>query len=614
MSKLVRQQHQNKIAHLRLRQRGQTMVFALVFIVVIIIGVVALFNTGQITRHKMEVQNAADAAAYSAAILTARELNFMAYTNRAMVANQVTLGQFAAFESWGKKYALGARGIGTGYLQLLILNLIHPSLASAVRGIVQASLSSYNTINVSTSSAMLDFSDAANKYVPFLQGMYVGHQKSLQLGTLLTQVDTLPRIIDDNAKGAMISNFGALAVFLSGEEQQTKFLFKGTGKEPQRRFAAFVNDSRDQWTTDRRRDDLFKDLGFTQNIGIGYLIGSGGLGYKVRGGSALRFLGNKEEYGWSSLDTIRGVMEFGVKIKFKRLCVKVFGRRFCWTPPTVGFPPFGFSDLSFAGAAAETTAKKSKRLNRTISSWKQVEYGDAWKDTAQSAREAIILGYQPKNPKVNYKGLPEYIDIDDILYSGVDKAPTFLVSVRKNADLLKTSDTMENNKKLTEARFDIKTKLSGGNNTVEGEPGNILGNRVKKLIEAYRNKLLASSKTPGGYGDAVIEQMVKQFEKQIKDKVNDIQDVFNAMLAPLNSADERGGVFALAAASVYFKNPDSTAKVVKGSTFSPHWQVRLIPVDDDIRTWSVISQGLDLSPVKSLMDDQHLDPLSIMAE
>jgi hypothetical protein len=41
----------------------------------------------------MELQNAADGVAYSVAIPEARDLNFMAYTNRAMVANEVAIGQ-----------------------------------------------------------------------------------------------------------------------------------------------------------------------------------------------------------------------------------------------------------------------------------------------------------------------------------------------------------------------------------------------------------------------------------------------------------------------------------------------------------------------------------------
>jgi len=47
----------------------------------------------------MQLQNAADAAAFGASTLEARSLNFAAYTNRAMVANEVAIGQLVGLLS-----------------------------------------------------------------------------------------------------------------------------------------------------------------------------------------------------------------------------------------------------------------------------------------------------------------------------------------------------------------------------------------------------------------------------------------------------------------------------------------------------------------------------------
>ena len=52
-----------------------------------------LFSTGQISADKQRVTNAADAAAYSAALWRARVLNYDAYSNRAMIANEVAIAQ-----------------------------------------------------------------------------------------------------------------------------------------------------------------------------------------------------------------------------------------------------------------------------------------------------------------------------------------------------------------------------------------------------------------------------------------------------------------------------------------------------------------------------------------
>ena len=50
-----------------------------------------MFNTGQVVSRKLLLSDAADAAAYSGLLWQARALNFQAYTNRAMVANEVSI-------------------------------------------------------------------------------------------------------------------------------------------------------------------------------------------------------------------------------------------------------------------------------------------------------------------------------------------------------------------------------------------------------------------------------------------------------------------------------------------------------------------------------------------
>jgi len=72
-----------------IRQRGQAVAFVLVMTVIVLLGVVLLYNVSQLTTQKMKLQNTADAAAYSGAVTEARDYNFTAYANRAIVANQV---------------------------------------------------------------------------------------------------------------------------------------------------------------------------------------------------------------------------------------------------------------------------------------------------------------------------------------------------------------------------------------------------------------------------------------------------------------------------------------------------------------------------------------------
>lgn len=85
---------------LRRRVRGQIAPVALFGILIASAVFVVMYNAGQKVTEKSLVANAADAAAYSGAVWAARHLNFMAYTNRAMIANHIGVGHFVSYVSW----------------------------------------------------------------------------------------------------------------------------------------------------------------------------------------------------------------------------------------------------------------------------------------------------------------------------------------------------------------------------------------------------------------------------------------------------------------------------------------------------------------------------------
>jgi len=81
-------------------QRGQAMPLGIALILFSVLGALVVYNTGQSVSQKARLVNAADAAAYSGLQWQARALNFTGYTNRAMVANQVSLAQAVSLSSW----------------------------------------------------------------------------------------------------------------------------------------------------------------------------------------------------------------------------------------------------------------------------------------------------------------------------------------------------------------------------------------------------------------------------------------------------------------------------------------------------------------------------------
>lgn len=85
-------------------QRGQALVLSLFTVGIVVLVMFTMYSTGWQTIAKIKLQNTADAAAYSAALAQARDYNFSAYTNRAMVANQVAVAQMVGLTSWARNY------------------------------------------------------------------------------------------------------------------------------------------------------------------------------------------------------------------------------------------------------------------------------------------------------------------------------------------------------------------------------------------------------------------------------------------------------------------------------------------------------------------------------
>lgn len=118
----------------RTRQRGQAMVFGLLFMGITVIALIMLFNQGILTRDRVQLENAADAAAYSQAKLFARHQNLIAYTNRAIVANELSIGQVVALMSWSKRYAEIPRWVNSfpAYQVPILLIPPKPSIADVL--------------------------------------------------------------------------------------------------------------------------------------------------------------------------------------------------------------------------------------------------------------------------------------------------------------------------------------------------------------------------------------------------------------------------------------------------------------------------------------------------
>jgi hypothetical protein len=94
------------------QQQGQALVLGLVLLFAGVLGLFFLFTTGQVLASRQRLDNAADAAALSAATWRARVFNFNAYSNRAILAQELAVAQAVTLASWARYFDRFATGVG----------------------------------------------------------------------------------------------------------------------------------------------------------------------------------------------------------------------------------------------------------------------------------------------------------------------------------------------------------------------------------------------------------------------------------------------------------------------------------------------------------------------
>jgi len=84
----------------RRSMRGQALAVLLPLLAVLVAALWWVLETGEAAAEKQRLRNTADAAALSAAVWQAKVLNFDAYMNRAIVANEAVIAQSVSLRGW----------------------------------------------------------------------------------------------------------------------------------------------------------------------------------------------------------------------------------------------------------------------------------------------------------------------------------------------------------------------------------------------------------------------------------------------------------------------------------------------------------------------------------
>lgn len=152
-------------------QRGQILPVVLATLALAAAAIAVSHRVSRGVAQESAVVNAADAAAYSGAAWTARRLNLIAYTNRALVANHIAVGHVVAYISWLRYTDQAVEQIAR-YAQFL------PYVGPAVRKAEQV-LSTVTKVSARTSGVYIRGTDG---YLDVLTGTQYDARNGLRSG------------------------------------------------------------------------------------------------------------------------------------------------------------------------------------------------------------------------------------------------------------------------------------------------------------------------------------------------------------------------------------------------------------------------------------------------
>jgi Putative Flp pilus-assembly TadE/G-like len=254
-------------------QSGQALIVMLAFVATLVGGFLLVFNVGQTVNDKIKLLNAADAAAYSAALWEARSLNYQAYMNRAIVANEVAIAQLVSLRSWSHYVDRTLQNVS------LITSWI-PPLAAATRALARG----WDAVDRGLQQALPRFETGISTWnVEVLARV----QSVAHVQADITAADLVAHVVKENEPRAQITEATRLLQVRNAAQWLTRFTTQyQRGGRDLRRFTDLLMQSRDGFSASRSGD----------------LLPAGSvLQVSRRGGTDLL-----DEYSWRAVDTLSG--------------------------------------------------------------------------------------------------------------------------------------------------------------------------------------------------------------------------------------------------------------------------------------------------------------------
>lgn len=255
-------------AHVSKRQTGQVLPLAVVLLIAVAATVFYMFNSGQLVQEKLRLTNTADAVAFSAGVFEARMLNYDAYTNRAIIANQIAIGQAVGLASWSRYMGTSAATVGP---YLYLIPGVGTTLAEAMRQLASA----MDTLTPALARAV-SLHDSAIQALALAQKLMHGPGDAVAMASRLA---LMQRVARDNDPQAVVDSVPIADDFAG-------FTHEYATRDERRRMGRLVNDSREAFLISR-------------NWNFGLVVLCHGIELRKRGSTELIDLVD----GWKSMDT-----------------------------------------------------------------------------------------------------------------------------------------------------------------------------------------------------------------------------------------------------------------------------------------------------------------------
>lgn len=262
----------------KFQQKGQALPVGIAFIAFGTLLTIVLFNSGQLIQEKTKLSNTADAAVYSGLVWQARALNFKAYTNRAMVANQISIAQLVSINSWTEYGNIATRNANN------TIGLFPPA-RPYTQGIHNA-MTQINNIISNVVAVAIPIIDGLNRVLSETQ-------RAMYLATFGVTPLVVREVVQANDPDYDVDSAFAIASLGENALDWNNFITRYDDIESLQRKASVINRSKDDFTRDRNWD-----------FGRFYIAPVFRVEIVKEGETQLVYDEDSDEWAWKAKDTL----------------------------------------------------------------------------------------------------------------------------------------------------------------------------------------------------------------------------------------------------------------------------------------------------------------------